>query len=41
MTESFPNFSQDYLIYYLNSKKGLHSKLSVHELRSYYSNKEE
>lgn len=29
MTESFPNFSQDFLLYYLNSKKGLFGKLSV------------
>lgn len=28
MTESFPNFSSDFLLYYINSKKGLKNKLS-------------
>lgn len=28
MKESFPNFSSDFLLYYINSKKGLNNKLS-------------
>jgi hypothetical protein len=38
MTESFQNFSQDFLLYYLNSRKGLYTKLSkelIAELREY------
>lgn len=29
MTESFPNFSHDFLLYYINSKKGLNSTLPI------------
>lgn len=38
MTESFSNFSQDFLLYYLNSRKGLYTKLSkelISQLREY------
>ena len=38
MTESFPNFSSDFLLYYINSKKGLKNKLSsalMSELREF------
>lgn len=38
MTESFPNFSSDFLLYYINSKKGLNNKLSsqlMTELREF------
>jgi hypothetical protein len=38
MTDSFPNFSSDFLLYYINSKKGLKNKLTsklMTELRQF------